>query len=279
MKKLGAFLMALSLIIILFSGCNHPRELKPETTKITKFDGNTIHVFTETSKVSLDSSLLCRAEKKEKILWSYQNPGKKIEFSSDIDVDYLAKSLWTKSNITKKLTLISYDQKQGKIIPEIFIEKRVLINWIPISMFLILFIGLVISALGKDPKGNTLILFFTVCKFVLLINIFLPDYDSNLEVVLISAAGTIIFLFVLMIMAFVIESFQGNKIPMPYQQNNGSLVLAYAFACALDFVRFTNLSGALHYVFLIFLSPYLIAWSVMGIKTIIKKRPQLKRVN
>jgi|GEM_PF-6324233 len=279
MKKLGAFLMALGLIVFLLSGCNHPRELKPETTEITKLAGGALHIFTETSKVSLDSSLLGVAGKKNEIIWAYQNPGEKIEIDKDINVHYSTKSFWTESTVTKKLTLISYDKVLGKIIPVSITEQKALTNWIPMSMFLILFIGLIISVLGKDPKGNTLGLFFMVCNFVLLINLCLPDYDSNLELVLVSAEGTILFLFVLMIMAIVIKNFQGNKIPMPYQQKNGSLVLAYAFACALAFVRFADLSGVLHYVFLIFLSPYLIAWSVMGIKTIIKKRPQLKRVN
>lgn len=267
--------MALGLIAVLFVNCSNDPTLRLETSKITKLTGDTIRIFTETGKVSVDSSLSNTLAKEEEIMWAYQNPGEKIEYDSDVNLNYSSKSFWTESTITKKVTLISYNKEQGKIISEKFTTEKTKTDLLSLFLFLILFSALIVNVFGKDDKdGNFLFFVLIIFNFVLSINTLGQVNDSIFQTTILAAIATFIILIVYVVLHLLFEGFKANKIPMPYQPKKiASLVLAYALTCAIRFIYFADLPvGVLHWVFLVFLSPYIIAWTIMIIKAIIKKR-------
>jgi len=281
MKKLLAFFMALSLAV-LFASCgsnsgnnsSNGSTSEPANKEVTEIKGNVIHILTETSQVSIDSSLVDTGINKAVIMWAYQHPGEKTQYSNEATLTYSAKSFWTESTLIKDLVLINYDQKQQKIISQKFTDKKVKTDWVPLSLFLLLLIAPMFNVLRKNGKEEKILIWsFILCNFALGVNNYPQLFDSIFLGIILALMVVCILLAVGVFSKLVFEAFSANRIPMPHQQDNiGNLVLAYALTCALRFGYFADRPWKdLPLIFLFFLSPYLVAWTVMATKAVIKK--------
>lgn len=279
------FFVALGLVV-LFASCggndsnsNTPNP-EPESKEITKVKKDAIHVFTETSRVSIDSSLDAGLKERE-IRWAYQNPGEKMEYSNEATLTFSSESFWTRSTFIRDLVLINYNKEQQKIVSEKFTEKKEKTDFFPVILFFILIAAGIFNVLRKNgQEGNILFGSLILCNLLLGINMYSQTAESIFLGIIVAAVVTCVLVVVILLFNLVFELFPVDRIPMPHNQDNiVSFVLAYALTCALRFIYFADLPWkALVLAFPIFLSPYLVAWTVMATKSIIKKA-RVKKLN
>lgn len=282
MKKIRFFL-ALGLMIVALASCGENNQISVselKTNELTQIDGDTLRVFSEVKKIAIDPNLWGGDSLQENLPLAYQNPGKKFTISQTKRQLYSAESFWTKFTTTTTSQLMHYSLVNEKVVSEIVVSSVEGVNVFPMLIFLILFILIVLNTLGLDDKSGYIIF----CAFIGL-NMALSiicDIDSGYPIfgiivlsIMIAAINFALFMFIFILL----DAMKVNKIPtLKRVRGNTAFIIALAIAISIRFTFFMELNPAyLYLVILLFLSPNIIAWTYMIIKSIIKKIKEKKQ--